>query len=106
MQAGKLRHRIEVQEKTVTHNELNEEVAAWETARKLWADARETGAREVYQAQKLWSEASAVFVVRYTLSVTGHNRIGYAGRTFEILGTYDPEGTRRALYLAAKEVTT
>lgn len=105
MTAGELNKSITFQRKTITHDTYNAPIETWSDAFTVWAAVAEIGSRELYQAQKLYSETSAVFKVRYTERITGSMRIRYRGRTYEILGEPTPDSRRIELSIAAKAVT-
>lgn len=104
MQAGKLNRRVSIQARTVTYNTMNEEVEAWAHSFYTWAQVVTTGGGEFYAAQRLNSEVSAVFNVRYDKDITIYHRINYGGRTFDILSVNDVDGGRKKMQIAAKEV--
>jgi len=59
----------------------------------------------LYQAQKLYTETSAVFKVRYTEKINSRMRIRYGNLVFEILGEPTPDSKRTELVIATKVVT-
>jgi SPP1 family predicted phage head-tail adaptor len=104
MEAGKLNRRVSIQSRTVTYNAFNEEVETWAHSFYVWAQVVTTGGGEFYAAQRLNSEVSAVFNVRYDKDITIYHRINYGGRIFDILSVNDVDGMRKVLQIAAKEV--
>jgi SPP1 family predicted phage head-tail adaptor len=86
-------------------NSLNEKAEDWQSFATVWASVKGLGSRELYQAQKVFSETSLVIKIRYRRDITEEMRISYDGGTYEILGKpIDPEGRRETLVISAKEV--
>ena len=105
MKAGELDCRITFQHKTIAYNNtLNEPIETWTAAFTRYAGVAENGSKELYQAQKLYTETSAVFKIRFTERVNNRMRIKYGNRIFEILGAPIPAEKRTQLNVFAKEV--
>jgi SPP1 family predicted phage head-tail adaptor len=105
VKAGELNRKITFQHAAIAYNGFNEAIQTWVDGAYVWATVREVGTKELYQAQKIYSETSAVFKIRYTEKVRSNMRIKYGNRIFEILGVpIDPDGHRTCLNIAAKEV--
>lgn len=105
MMAGELNKSITFQRKTITYDTYNAPIETWADSFTVWAAVAEIGSRELYQAQKLFSETSAVFKVRYTEKINSRMRIRYRGRTYEILGEPTPDSRRIELTISAKAVS-
>lgn len=103
IKAGELDRTITFQRATITPDALNEPIRTWADACTVWASVAEVGSKELYQAQKLYSETSAVFKIRYTQKVNSRMRIKLGTRIFEILGV-TPDRKRTALTISTKEV--
>jgi len=103
MTAGELNRHITIQEKTSTSDGYNEEIETWSDLCTIWAGVAEIGSKEAYQMQKLFTETSAVFKIRYTERVNNLHRIKYRNRTFDILGIL-PDSRGTELNISAKEV--
>ena len=103
MNAGDLNQRITIQKKTLAPDSYNEMIETWADLATYCAEVKTTGSREVYNAQKLYSETTAVFRTHYTGRINSRMRIKYGNRIFAILGADDPDGRRVELMIAAKE---
>ena len=103
MNAGEMNRRIIFQQNEGTRNELNEIIPNWVEHKTVWANVQETGGREIYQAQKVNAETTAVFKIRWR-RINTKMRIIHDNRTVEILFVADPDGRRDQLNIATKEV--
>lgn len=88
IQAGKLRHRIEIQHKVTPRNPETLEYGepAWELFAKVWAEVTPLSARDLLAAQAAQSEATARMVIRYRPGVLPTMRIAYRGEVYSIEG--------------------
>lgn len=64
LQAGTLRHRIELQSKAVTRDAMGGESVTWTTQATIWADVSALSGRALIAAQQAQSEVSARIIVR------------------------------------------
>lgn len=89
MLAGKLRHRIDIEEKTIPRDPVTGEfgepvwVARWE---RCPARVEPLSARDLIAAQAAQSEATARMVIRYRPGVLATMRIVYRGEVYSIEG--------------------
>lgn len=104
MNAGLLNRRITIQTKTSAPDSSGQMIDSWSNLFGMWTQVLTSGGKEFYAAQKLRSDVTAVFKVRYTRGISVQQRINYEGRIFEILSANDPDGMRRELHISAKEV--
>lgn len=88
IQAGKLRHRIEIQHKVIPRDPVTLEFG--EPARaafaKPWAEVTPLSARDLLAAQAAQSEATARMKIRYRPGVLPTMRIVYRGELYSIEG--------------------
>lgn len=105
MGAGKYRSKITFQNAVITTNSYNEQITSWVDYVTVWAAVHTMGSKEFYHAQKMFSEVSVVFEVRYRTDITELHGIKFSGRAYEILGRpIDVENRHRELQIFAKEV--
>jgi SPP1 family predicted phage head-tail adaptor len=104
MRAGTLRHRITIQQQTVTRDTFGGETITWADLATVWASKAHKSSREFFAAQKINAETQELFVVRYRSGVTAKMRVSYDNRYYDIIGAYDPDGRKRELHLLCKEV--
>lgn len=89
MQAGKLRHRIDIEEKTTPRDLVTGEygeaqwISRWE---KCPARVEPLSARELVAAQAAHSEATARIVIRYRAGVLPTMRAIYRGEVYSFEG--------------------
>lgn len=89
MQAGKLRHRIDIEEKTTPRDPVTGEygepewVARWE---KCPARIEPLSARDLVAAQAAQSKATARIVIRYRAGVLPTMRAIYRGEAYSFEG--------------------
>lgn len=104
MRAGNLNRLITIQSKTVTKDTFGQDIETWGDNFQIWASVTTTGGGEFYAAQKLNSEISILFKVRYTSSITVLDRIIYDNKTYGILYLNNIDGMRKELQIACKGV--
>lgn len=89
IQAGKLRHRIEIQHKVALRDPVTGEFgeASWQLFAKVWAQVTPLSAKDLLAAQAAQSEATARMVIRYRSGVLPTMRIVYRGGVYSIEGS-------------------
>lgn len=85
IRAGAYRHRITIEESTVTQNEYGEEVEAWSTFARVWARVQPVSSREYLEARAQSADISHRIEMRYLEGVTREMRVRFKGRVFEII---------------------
>ena len=102
---GDFKSLITIQEKVVSYNSYHEAIEEWIDFSRAWAAVVTSGSREFYAAQKMFTEASVIFRIRYRSGITTLQRIKMGDRYFEILGApIDVENRHRQLQIITKEV--
>lgn len=87
MHAGRLRHRVSLQEQVETRdNETGAVIVAWQEFGKAWSAIEPLSAREFVASQAVQSEVVARITMRYRSDVTAKNRIVHNGRVYNIEG--------------------
>lgn len=105
MRIGRLRHRITIQEPTITRNDRGAEVLAWSTLATVWAEVRSnTGREQVINNNQEIASATHVVTIRHRDDVTPKMRLQWSGRTFGIESLVESDNRRRMLQLACIEV--
>ena len=104
MRAGRLRHRVNLQAPNPTRStETGASVPAWVTEATFWANELPQGAREFVNAQTRHGDLTTVFSCRYRSDVTRAKQLVWDGRTFDILGFWNPDSRKRELLIACRE---
>ena len=87
MQAGKLRHRIEIQQRAdVQDATTGEVVPKWSNFADVWASVEPLSAREFVAAQEMQSKVMARITIRYREGLDPSMRILHRGTVYNIEG--------------------
>lgn len=87
MHVGRRDRRIQVQGKTVAHNDAGEEVESWTTLATVWAEKKENGGNERFTAAQFVGKQVTTFRFSWHNAVkvvTVEHRIVFDGREFDI----------------------
>lgn len=104
MRGGALRHRIIIQDKTVTQNEYGEEEATWKTFLQAWASITPIMGREFLEARAQGQELSHKVELRARKGVTPEMRVKFGDRIFDIEAVMDVEEKGAEMVLMCKEL--
>ncbi len=80
MQAGRLRHRITIQEPVTARNGFNEAITTWVTVATVWASVEPISGREFFAAEHVQSEITHRIRVRYRAGIAPTMRVVFNGR--------------------------
>jgi len=106
MNAGDLDQRITIQAATVTRDAHGGEIPTWVSLATVWASKAHKSSREFFAAQKMNSEITDLFIVRFRHGLNAKMRVLHFGNTYDLIGTpCDPDGKRQELQLLCKAVT-
>ena len=102
MRAGRLRHRVTIQQPTEgAPNSYGETANTWSTLATVWALVQTMSGREGYYAAQVQPDASVQITMRYREDVTTDMRVSYDSRYFNILSVIpDPKNTQLVLACA------
>jgi len=103
--AGKLRHRVELQEQQIAQDpNTGEMLTTWVTISRPWAEIVPMSGREFMAAGAEQSEVRGRIVIRYRDDVDASMRVVYRGRYYNILAVLpDAESGREHLTLMTGE---
>jgi len=104
MQAGKLRHRVQVQTYSETQDTYGEPDRTWTTATTVWASIEPLSGQELLAAQQLAAEASHRVIVRYNSSIAPTSRLKFGTRVFDIVSALNWQERGATMELFCKEV--
>ena len=106
LEAGKLNRRITVLKKQLGASQNGYRAETWvQHGPARWAEMITTGGRELYAAQKVTPETTAVFRMRFTNAINTSMRLQLGNRVFDILPPVnDVDGKRVELLISAKEI--
>jgi SPP1 family predicted phage head-tail adaptor len=104
MRAGQLRHKITIQNTTVTQDSYGSKVDTWAIFATVWASVEPVSGREYFESAKLNAEITHRVRIRYTAGVTPDMKILYGDRTFNIKSVINREERNRDMELMCAEV--
>lgn len=91
MRAGKLRHRITIEERSGSTQDpqTGEMIPDWSEVDTVWAEKRPSSAREFKQSKAGQSEISGAFRIRYRDDLNAAMRITHNGKVYNIEGVLE-----------------
>ena len=105
MEAGRLRHRVTIQEKVVTRDTFGEEVITWTDVATVWGSVEPMRGREFMEGRQVEAEVSTRIRIRYFPDgVEPEDRVSYDGRVFDILAVIEVEERHREMQLMCREI--
>lgn len=105
MRIGELRHRVTLQQKEVTEDELKQQAEIWTDMATVWAAVEPLSGREYFAAKQINAELSVRVTIRYRKDVTPDTRIVFGSRIFEVLSVVNPKERCESLILMCREVS-
>jgi len=84
--AGKLRHRVVIEEQVTTKNSFGENDTYWAHFATVWASIEPLSAREFIAAQQVQSKVSARITIRHRPGLKASMRILHGSTVFNIEG--------------------
>ena len=102
MGAGTMRHRVQIQAKTVAHDDHGAPVATWTPVATVWASLEATSTREWFAAQQVQSEVTQRIRIRYRTDIDATMRVVHKGRVYDIVGIL-PNNRQTQCVLMCKE---
>ena len=104
MEAGKLRHRVQVEERLEEQDATGQEITTWRKVGQRWASIEALTGREFIEAQALASDVTCRVRMRYLADLTPGHRLVAGERVLEIIHVIDRGGRRAEQELLCKEV--
>lgn len=106
MRAGELRHRVTLQQKTISRdNPERIAVENWTDVTTVSANVKDLRGRELFEAQAVNAEVTALIKMRYRFGITSAMRVKFGARIFDIISPpINPDGRRIELQLTCKEL--
>ena len=103
MQAGKLRHRIEIQSPQEVRDTNGEVANVWVSTAKVWAAVEPLSGRELWQAQQIQSEATIRVRLRFLSGLTTKHRILSGSRLLDVKAVINRDERNEELELLCSE---
>ena len=105
MNAGRLRHRIDIQQELTTQNAYGEPTQSWVTfASGLYCSIEPIRGKEYFSADMVQAEVSHRVRMRYMPGVHPKQRIKYCNRYLDIIDAINILEQNKELELMCKEV--
>lgn len=103
MEAGKLRHIVTLQSKTIGVDAYGGPIETWTDVATIRASVEPLSGWEKAQAQSVSAETSTKITIRYRVGVIAANRITFAGKFYNIQSIIDPDLRHREMIILASE---
>lgn len=106
MRAGKLRHRVTIQQRTAaspTNYPSGEKDASWTTYLTVWASVEPLSGRELFAAQQVTSDVNVRIRMRYRDGVTAKMRVSFNSKIYDIVAVINREERNVELELLCTE---
>lgn len=104
MEAGKLRHVVNIQADQGTQNDVGEHIPSWVTVVTTRASVEPLAGREFFDAQQRQAEITHRVRLRYRTGVEPTMRLLYRSRVLMIEAVIDVGERRRELHLMCREM--
>lgn len=101
--AGARDKRVTIQEKTITKDNIGNQVEVWHDITTVWAAIQPLSGREYWAARQVNAETTTKVTILYRRGVTAEHRILYGSRVLEILEVVNPLEGNAELVLMCKE---
>lgn len=105
MRIGELRHRVSIQKKRITEDELKQQTENWADIATVWASIEPLSGREYFSARQENSEVTTKITIRYRRDITADMRVVFDGKILEVLSVINPQEWCKSLVLMCREVT-
>jgi SPP1 family predicted phage head-tail adaptor len=106
MQAGRLRHRVTIQEKNASRNTYGEEVPAWSEIATVWAGVEPLRGREYLEMRQVQAEVTTRIRMRYLSGIAPEMRVVWGNHTYDILTVIHINTRGAEMQLLCSEVVT
>ena len=110
MKIGELRHRVTIQEKTVSIDAYGGEVVTWSTVVTVWAAVEPLSGREFLEGRRQENEINYRIRIRYREGLTPSMRVVWGSttsggaRAFDIEAVIERASGRREIWLMCREI--
>ena len=106
MQAGELRHLIEIQKFTTVKDSYGEDIKTWSTYHKTYSKISPLRGKEYFDTQQIVPEVDNKITIRYKTGIAPTMRIVWGSRTYEIRSVTNPDERNIMLEFLAVENPT
>lgn len=106
MEAGKLRNRITIEQRSATQDSFGQPIDSWTTYATVWASLRPLSGREFITANALSESTNYEIIIRYKAGVTPQMRAKFGVRYFDIQAVLNDRELNKQLTLLCIEGLT
>lgn len=108
MQAGQLRKRIELQQRSSSQDGYGQQLTSWTTLFTTWAAIEPVSGAQLDRARSIYNETSHKVTVRWRAQLNdikqvGSYRVLYAGRVFDVGASMNQDERNRTVVLLCAE---
>lgn len=103
MRAGRLRHRLELQNKSETRDAYGAAIVTWTTQDTVWGAIEPLSGREYFSQRQVQAEAQVRIVIRYQASVDETWRVKHGGLYYDIVDVLNTNTRDRELILMCRQ---
>ena len=106
MRAGRLRHRVTIQQLVAASPSQDAGGApdeSWADLVTVWGEVAPLKGRELIAAQQVSSEVTGTITIRYRSGITARMRAVYGSRNYDLLGVVNTFERNRELILYTRE---
>lgn len=104
MQAGTLRHRVEIQVPVEARDDIGGVTQTWQVVGQAWAHIEPLQGREVFEAQSLEARLSHRITLRGYFTLDTRWRLVWQGRPFQLYSLRNLDERQRTIVALAMEV--
>lgn len=103
MRAGRLRHRVTVEQPSVADDGYGGQARSWSAFATVWASVEPLQGHEYFQAQQAQATVTHKVTMRHLDGVTHDMRVKLGSRALNIVSVIDTEERGRELVLMCEE---
>jgi len=103
MRAGELRHRVILQQPTLTRDDFGENIPTWTDIATIPAAVEPNAGRRYYEALQANAEVQGVVRIRYRSDIDPTWRLSHNSRTLQIIAIKNPQERNKELLIYYKE---
>lgn len=104
MEAGKLRNRVAIQQKSVTRDAFGAEVVTWSTVATVWGAVEPMRGQEFLESQRLGADVDTRIRIRYRSGLTPAMRATFGAHVYDIKSVIHVQERKREVQLMCREV--
>ena len=97
MRAGRLRHRVTIQSKSVTRDAYGGEVITWQDDVTVWGSVEPLRGREYIEGKQEQADVTHKIFLRYRSGITPTSRLQHDSRNFEVVDVINKRERKREI---------